>query len=300
MAIDRSIIAKFFRDPLFHFLVVGALIYGGFYLLEDNAETARGDEKTIVVTQGEIEWLRAQWQGRWGRAPTPDEMDGLIDGHIHETVLYREALALDLDKEDVVIRRRLGQKLEFLSAGLLEPAPPSDAERAAYFAENTDRYRGDDLVSMTHVYFDADKRGDQTLSDAAKALAELKTAPGAPSDTNGVGDRFLLQSYYPNVTERELARQFGAGFADPVFQLEPELWHGPVLSGYGTHLVYIHSHITAPEPKLEEVAQRVVADWLDDKRAELSAAFKEQLIAQYVIEIEDIGSDGDIEPKAVN
>ena len=134
MANETSIIARFFRDPLFHFLVVGGLIYGGYYLLEDTEESARGDGKTIVVTQGEIAWLGAQWESRWGRAPSPDELDNMIKEHIRETVLYREALALNLDKEDVVIRRRLGQKLEFLSADLLEPAAPEDAAVEAYFA----------------------------------------------------------------------------------------------------------------------------------------------------------------------
>ena len=300
MARETSIISRFFRDPLFHFLVGGLLIYGGYYLLEDTSDAARGEGKTIVVTQGEIEWLSAQWESRWNRAPSPEELDGLIKEHIRETVLYREALALDLDKEDVVIRRRLGQKLEFLSADLLEPAPPTDADMETFFAENIDRYRDDDLVTMTHVFFDPDKRGDATLVDAKALLAELQASPDAPRDMSAEGDRFLLQSYYPDVTMRGLARQFGAGFAEPVFELEAKLWHGPVLSGYGTHLVYIHSHVEAPDPKLENIAQQVAADWLDEKRKELNTAFKEQLIAQYEIEIEKPADDGENAEKVTN
>lgn len=206
-------------------------------------------------------------------------------------MLYREALALGLDQEDIVIRRRLGQKLEFLSADLLEPDPPGDGVLRAYFAENIEKYRGDDLITLTHIYFDPDKRGDTTLVDAEELLADLLASPDAPRDTNALGDRFLLPAYFAEVTLQELARQFGTGFAEPVFELEPKLWHGPVLSGYGTHLVYIHRYIAAPEPVFDELAQRLTLDWLDEQRAKLNKEFTEQLIAQYDITVERPASE---------
>jgi len=128
---------KFLREPLLHFLLIGAaiyLLYGAF------AETAPEEtDKTIVVSTGEVEWMKTSWQKRWNRPPTPDELDGLIQQYIRETVLYREALTMGLNKHDQVIRRRLAQKLEFLAKDLVALTPPTDEELAAYFDAHKDR-----------------------------------------------------------------------------------------------------------------------------------------------------------------
>ena len=290
---------RFLRDPLFHFLVAGGLIYGGYAVVSDTGNNADDASRQIVVTQGEIEWLTAQWSGRWGRDPTDEELDNLIRGHIKEMVFYREALALGLDKEDVVIRRRLGQKLEFLSADLLEPEPPTEEGLRAYFGENTERYKADDRVTMTHVFFNPDERGNATLDDAAVVLADLQSKPDAPRDTSALGDRFLLPNYFAQVTNRELARQFGSGFADPVFELEPRVWHGPVLSGYGTHLVYIHEYSAAPKPVFEDVSGQVAVDWMEAKRKELNDTFTEQLIGLYEVTIERPDDGAASDPEAI-
>ena len=283
---DKSLLAQFLRDPLFHFLIAGAVIYAGFALMSEPDPAAATTGKKLVVTQGEIEWLSAQWDAKWGRAPTEEEMQSLINAHVKEMVFYREALELGLDKEDVVIRRRLGQKLEFLSADLLEPEPPTEEQLRAYFEANIDAYRLDDRMTMTQVFFNPDERGDQTVEDAKAVLAELQAAPDAPRDLRGLGDRFLLPNYFAQVSQREVARQFGSGFADPVFQLEPRVWHGPVLSGYGTHLVYIHDFSAAPDPLFEDVSGQVASDWLNMKREELNKAFTDQLIGLYDVTIE--------------
>lgn len=286
---DKSMFLRFLRDPLFHFIVAGFVIYTGYAFISGPDSNADVTSKKIVVTQGEIEWLRSQWSSRWGRDPTEEELANLINGHVKEMVFYREALELGLDKEDVVIRRRLGQKLEFLSADLLEPELPSEEDLRAYFADNAEAYKADDRITMTQIFFNPDERGDATVQDAEALLAQLKTAPDAPRDLNNLGDKFLLPNYYAQATSREIARQFGSAFADPVFELEPHVWHGPVLSGYGTHLVFIHDFFSAPDPVFEDVSGRVATDWLTAKREELSKAFTDQLIGLYEVTIEEPG-----------
>lgn len=283
---DKSILAKFLRDPLFHFLIAGAVIYAGFALISEPDQASNTTDKKLVVTRGEIEWLTAQWSANWRRDPTEEELQNLINSHVREMVFYREALELGLDKEDVVIRRRLGQKLEFLSADLLEPDPPTEEELQAYFTANVDNYKLDDRITMTQIFFNPDERGDRTLEDAKALLAELQAAPDAPRDLKGLGDRFLLPNYFSQTSQREIAGQFGSGFAEPVFELEPRVWHGPVLSGYGTHLVYIHDFSVAPDPVFEEVSVQVASDWLNEKREDLKKAFSEQLIGLYDVTIE--------------
>ena len=152
---------KLLREPLLHFVLIGAaiyLLYGAF------AEPLpEADDKTIVVTAGEIEWMQTSWQKRWNRPPTDKELVGLIQQYIRETVLYREALTMGLNQHDQVIRRRLAQKLEFLAKDLVALTPPTDEELQAYFDEHRERYQAPVLYTFTQVYIDPDKRGDATL-----------------------------------------------------------------------------------------------------------------------------------------
>lgn len=283
---EKPFLVRFLRDPLFHFLVAGIVIYAGFEMVSGPNRGIDATSKQIVVTQGEIEWLRSQWASRWGRDPTDQELENLINGHVREIVFYREALELGLDKDDVVIRRRLGQKLEFLSADLLEPEPPADTELRAYFEENAETYRADDRITLTQLFFNPDERGNATVEDAKAVLAGLQAEPEPTFDPSDLGDRFFLPNSFEQITSRELARQFGSGFADSVFGLDPRVWQGPVLSGFGTHLVFIHDYQAAPKPVFEDVSAQVAADWLQEKREELNQEFTDQLIGLYEVTIE--------------
>ena len=280
-------LSQLLRDPLLHFLIAGAAIYIAYGLFSPLAESQISDDKTVVVTTGEIDWLTNTWTSKWNRPPTEQELEGLVEQHIRETVLYREAVAMGLDRDDVVIRRRLGQKLEFLTQDMLQPEPPSDSELQAYFTSNIDRYRAADTITISHVFFDPDKRGNATLEDAEAVKMRLASLGDAPVDTRSFGDAFLLQNYYPQVTEFELAKLFGIGFAEPVFELDPGIWHGPVLSGYGTHLVFLHQKTEQPLPIFEDVAEAVQGDWYDEKRRELNDQFIDALLARYTIVVEE-------------
>jgi len=262
---------KFFREPLVHFLVIGAALFVIYAYWGQQGTEEQG--KTITITVGEIEWLSDSWQKRWNRPPTQQEREGIINQYLKEMILYREALAMGLDRDDTVIRRRLAQKLEFLSQDLISPTPPSEEELQAYFAEHIDRYQQPDLITFTHIYFDPDKRGNQTLKDAETAKAEMIALQQPPQDVRSFGDQFMLQSYYPERSEAEVAKLFGSGFAGPVFKLAPNEWHGPVLSGYGTHLVYVHDLKKPEPPRFAEVETQVRQDWENDRREQLNEQF---------------------------
>jgi peptidyl-prolyl cis-trans isomerase C len=277
---------KLLREPLVHFLAIGAALFVIYSYWGQSDGEEQG--KSITITTGEIAWLTDAWEKRWNRPPTPNERKGLVDQYLRERILYREAVAMGLDRDDSVIRRRLAQKLEFLSQDLISPQPPSEEELQAYFNEHLDRYQAPDLVTMTHVFFDPDERGNQTLIDAEKVKEKLQALKEAPNDAQDYGDSFMLQSYYPERSEAELLKLFGSGFAKSVFELDPQQWHGPVLSGYGTHLVYVHDHQKTEPPKLTEVEERVLQEWESDKRAELNAQFVDSLIARYDVTIEDV------------
>ena len=276
---------KWLREPLLHFLFIGTAIYVLYGVVAEPVPDKT--EKTIVVSAGEIEWMRTSWQKRWNRPPTPEEFDGLVQQYIRETVLYREALTMGLNQHDQVIRRRLAQKLEFLAKDLVALVPPTEEELVAYFKANKDRYQEPALYTFTQVFIDPDKRGDATLSDAETIKATLIGQGDAIEDAGALGDDFMLQNYYPKRDETEIRKLFGSGFAQSLVDLAPGQWHGPVLSGYGTHLVFVSGIHEPPPPVFAEVRGRVMEDWTTEKGEELNEQFYANLRDSYTIVIEE-------------
>ncbi len=281
---EPGFLRNFLRDPLIHFFVAGACIYLAYYIVAEPEKVA--DDKTVTVTTGEVEWLATVWESRWNRPPTQQELDGLVQQQVRETILYREALGMGLDKDDIVIRRRLAQKVEFLTQDLLQPSVPDEKELVAYFEENKADYMPEPRITFTQVFFDPDRRGNATLDDAEAARVTLSEMSEVPTNTDQFGDTFLLQRYHPDKRKSEISRLFGKGFSDPLFELEEGVWTGPVLSGYGTHLVYVHNRVDPQAPEIEMVREQLTANWIDQKRKELNDEFLTRLMDSYTIIIE--------------
>ncbi len=163
-----------------------------------------------------------------------------------------------------------------------EPAP---GELEQYFQDNQDVYREDDLITLSHVFLDPDLRDETTLDDAAALLAQLQAAGAPDAATLEAGDRFMLKNYYPAASELEIRRQLGSGFAESVLALEPGRWHGPVLSGYGVHLVYVYEFQKAPAPMFADVEESVLQNWQAVQQEKFNAEFYESLKKLYDIEI---------------
>jgi len=266
-------------------MFIGAAIYLLYGVFAEPLPEA--DDKTIVVTAGEVEWMQTSWQKRWNRPPTPQEFDGLIQQYIKETVLYREALTMGLNQHDQVIRRRLAQKLEFLAKDLVALTPPTEEELQSYFDEHLDRYQEPALYTFTQVFIDPDKRGDTTLDDAEAIKAKLIAQGDAIEDPGALGDDLMLQDYYPQKDPLEIQKLFGSGFTESLAELSPGQWHGPVLSGYGVHLVYISSITEPPAPEFTALRERVVQDWTMERGEEINDKFYASLREQYTVIIEE-------------
>jgi len=279
-----SRLGKFAREPLLHFFIIGAAIYGAYAFM--GVPSTEGDAKRITVTAGEIAWLQDVWKKRWRRPPTPQELQGIVKQLLRERVLAREATSMGLDKDDVVIRRRLSQKLEYLSQDLLGGGAPTDEQLAAFLTKNAKAYEQPAILTMTHVFFDPDKRGNQTLEAAKTQKTVLVNLKSVPEKLQGYGDNFMLQSYYPERTYAELAKLFGTGFVKTLRGLPAGEWHGPVLSGYGVHLVYIHHRQKARAAKLEAVKNKVVRAWQAQQRKELSEKYLAGLLERYQVSVE--------------
>ena len=272
-------------EPLFHFLVMGVGVYCLYAVV--NKQTEIDSKDTITVTAAETSWLEDTWEKRWNRPPTPTERQGMIDAYVKETVLYRQALAMGLDRDDSIVRRRLAQKLEFLTRDLTEIASPSKEEIRTYFETNLQRYQTPVYLSFTHVYFSPDKRGAQAVQDVQGALADLQGKDVSAETIKEIGDPFMLQQYYPKKTEQEISRLFGSEFSTETFGLPVGQWTGPVRSGYGLHLVYVHDRIESTMPKLADIQETVLEDWAGDKRREVDEKFYASLLSGYKVVIEE-------------
>jgi len=276
---------KILSNPLFHFLILALLIYVIYGFFGDKQST--DSERTIVVTPSTINWLEKSWEKRWIRLPTEKELDGLIDQYVREKILSQEALNMGLDKDDVIIRRRLAQKFEFLTKDLIQAPEPSEKELNNYFNDNKSKYKKPDLTTFTHIFFDPDKREEKTLKDAEQSKIKLNKLEQPTEGIDQFGDTFMLQSYYPERTEQEILKLFGPEFAKAVSEEIPTgEWYGPVLSGYGTHLVYVDGRIQTPEPQFDALKELVIEDWKEKKRQEINDNFYKNLIARYNIIIE--------------
>jgi len=282
-------LTRLLTEPLIQFLVIGACIYGAYALFGAPQEDFR--DTTIVVDSNRINAMISQWEKRWNRLPTRSEIDGLIQAYIREDVLYRQAVAMGLNEDDPITRRRMAQKLQFLTSDLSMMQQPQEGELEKYFDEKSGSYRGEDMISFAQVFIDPDKREDATLSDAAEILAQLKAAGEPDAETIQAGDRLVLQSNFSTATELDIRRQLGSGFAEVVMALEPGQWHGPVLSGYGVHLVYVYEFVKAPPAVFENVQARVLEDWHEQKREQFNADFLESLKSRYQIVIEELPAD---------
>jgi hypothetical protein len=276
---------RIIKEPLFQFFLIGIVLYA-VYALFGKIDTSP-DENTVIVTEGDMAWMADSWTKRWNRPPTAAEFKGLIDHHIEESILYQESLKMGLDKNDVIIRRRLAQKLRFLQEDLTKPPEPTDEELDVYFNENIAKYSAEELITLTQIYFDSDKRDEATLSDAENTINVLQKMDFADIEPAEYGDNFILQNYYPGLTQIETAKLFGNDFAQSVMALKQGQWYGPIRSGYGTHLVYISERIKPAQPIFAEVREIVLEDWRLAKQEEINGLFIEGLLSRYTIVFED-------------
>ena len=282
-------VTRLFTEPLIQFLIIGACIYGAYAFFGTPEEDFR--DTRVHVDSARINGFISEWESRWNRPPTREEIDGLIQSYIKEDVLYRQAVAMGLNEDDPITRRRMAQKLEFLTSDLAMMVQPAEGELEKYFNENSEAYRAPDRMTFSQVFFDPDSRGNKTLEDAEKALAELKAAGAPTEEPMQVGDGLMLQRDFVSATPMEAARQMGSGFVEAVVQLEPGSWHGPVLSGYGVHLVYLYSYEKSPPPVFEDVQAAVLENWQQEQREKFNADFLENLKTRYEIVIDEIPAD---------
>lgn len=256
---------RFLREPLVHFLLIGAALFGAWHFLQP----ARNDgpaSKQIRFSLEEISQLALVFQSQWNREPTAAELEHLLENRVQEEVLYREGLALGLDKDDTIIKRRLAQKMQFLSEDVASAREPTTDELSAWYGKNSAQFAQPARYSFRHLYFSPDRRGAKARDDAARALAKLTGQPEDSKLAESLADPFMFQDYYRDRATEFLGKEFGPQFAVAVTKLPTGSWQGPVESGLGWHLVFVDTVIPGRVPDFEEVATDVKTAWLADQK----------------------------------
>lgn len=277
-ATARSKLRGWAREPLLHFVLLGAALFAVSEYLE-----ARASHSLITISRAQQQGIVENYRLQYGVAPTPAELDALVDNVIKEEVFYHEALRLGLDKDDEIIRRRLVQKYEFLQQDLSVAREPSETELQKFYATHEQNYRVPAKLSFSQIYFSVDKGGEQqAIQRAVDALLQLQsgTATRAPE----LGDRFPGLSDYAAVTATQIGRVFGdRGLAQEVFKGSTDQWQGPYRSAYGWHLVYVTSREPEAAAAYAQVREAVQRDYIEYQRAVQNSAALTKLKQSFTI-----------------
>ena len=285
---------RILQEPLLHFLLLGAAIFLGYGFVSKGTSDEPG---TIVITQGQIEHLATGFAKTWQRPPTQEELSGLVEDHLKEEIYCREALALGLDKDDTVIRRRLRQKMEFVSDDIAAQKEPTDAELETYLKTHADMFRIEQRLTFRQVYLNPQKRGEHLAEDAANLLAQLNQA-GSQVDASTQGDSFLLEHDFQALPARDIAKQFGEEFSAQLLTLKLGQWQGPIESGYGLHLLFVSDRTEGRLPALAEVRDAVRREWDNARRLEGNENFYQSLRQRYTVTIEQPAVEAKIPAEA--
>ncbi len=277
------------QDPLIQFVIIGVALFMTYQVFNDETEIVKA--KRIIIDKSILEVLAGTFERSWLRKPSPVEMQGLVQDHLKEEILYREALALGLDKNDPIIRRRLRQKMEFLNQDISDPPKASDEVLQQFLDKHKDRFTKPPKMSFQQVFFSFGSSGQGKVNAAAR-LARLGGLSPGETDLATIGDPTLLTKAMRDVDPTAIGRIFGSEFAKQLFTLPTKEWVGPIKSGFGFHLVYIFQIMPGSAPSLAEVRKAVEGEWLAEQREIANERFFKILHDRYTIEIYDDGSYG--------
>jgi hypothetical protein len=272
---------QLFKEPFFHFVLIGAALF----LLYSSVSDDGPGEDTIVVTQGQIATIATIFEKTWQRPPTQKELEGLVNDFIKEEVFYREALGMGLDQDDIIIRRRMRQKMEFVAEDMSSMIEPSETQLNEYLENNVQDFMIPPVFSFRQVYINPDEHSASLEQYMATVQGQLNE--GSVSDPSTLSDRLMLDHEFRNVTPFEVSRTFGNDFADRLVTLERNTWVGPIRSGYGFHLVYVDMLQEGREPELEEVLSEVEREYMNAQRLEMLDLFYKRLAEKYEVIIEE-------------
>jgi len=276
------LLKRWLREPLLHFLLIGIAVFA-VYAYMHRGRGGVESSRQIVLGLDELQQMDMYFVSQWHRQPTPAEFQAMVEDKVREEVLYREALAMGLDKDDTIVKRRMAQKMQFLAEDVAAAHEPSTAELKAWFEKNSSKFALPSRYSFRHLYFSPDKRGKNAQNDAAKALPKIAGQPEDSTLAVSLADPFMFQDYYGDRAPEAVAKEFGPQFAVALEKVKPGSWQGPIESGYGWHLVFVDTVIPGRIPALEEIEPDVKTAWLGEQKATAWQKAYAEMRAKYAV-----------------
>ncbi len=273
-----SRMTKFLREPLLHFLILGGLLFLGFHVMRGDTSD---DKDVIIVDNGVVADILLRYAAVRQRPPTPSEMRDLIENYIHDEVLYREGVAMGLQENDPVVRRRVRQKMDVIAEESESRDAPDDTALQTYLDRYSARYAKPAMVSFDQVMVDPTRHGADTGQVVETILRALKKG----DDPKLLGDSGLLPLRQRNIGVDRIARDFGEAFAHALVTVPDGTWQGPILSGFGLHLVRVTTRVPERKPTLEEARDAVMRDWENDRRRRAIADYYDKARKDFEIVI---------------
>lgn len=287
MHISKKIM-RLLKEPLFHFLLIGASLFLLFWL-RGNPTTVPGTAgqagmptTQIVVTRDTVDQLDSLFVKTWHRPPTAEEQKAIIEDHIRSEIYYREAVTIGLDRDDEVLKRRLRQKMEFIYENISSLAEPTDGDLKAFMKTHGDKYITDPQIAFRQVYVSTYKRGKSAEADASQILSQLIKGV----DPDSVGDATMLEGVVRLSELWNIRKQFGDEFCKNLVDIKSGKWAGPIRSTYGLHLVYVRERSGGRLADLSEVREAVKRDWMFEKQKEIKDAAYTKLRQRYSVTVE--------------
>ena len=282
----RPAILKLTKEPLVHFLLIGAALFLLYGWRGNSGSVPGGQAGTptaqIVVSRDALDRMNELFAKTWQRPPTEEEQQKLIEDLIRNEIYYREAIAIGLDRDDEVLKRRLRQKMEFIYEDIMSWTEPTDDDLNAFMVTHREKHLTDPQLSFRQVFLNASKRGASAESDARQVLAQLTKG----ADPDAVGDPTLLESEVPLSPLWDIRKQFGDHFGKSLLDLKPGAWAGPIKSGFGLHLVFVKKRLDRRLPDLNEVRETVKRNWTAEKQKELKDAAYAKIRERYSVTVE--------------
>jgi hypothetical protein len=289
------LLARLIREPLVQFLLIGTAV---FVLYARSGGELAPPRDRIVVTSGRVQQLAEVFTKTWQRPPTAQELHGLINAFIKEEVYYREALKLGLDRDDTLIRRRMQQKMEFLTEPGDDVLAATDAELQAFLAANRSEFRVEPQIAFRQIFINPERSEEPAASRAAQLLRSVRGTP-AGADVRSLADPTLLPHEMPLSPIGVIDRNFGEDFGKKLMTVPTAEWTGPLETPFGLHLVRISDRRSGYDPPLEQIRRAVELKWRTVKRDAFVQAEYKRLRDKYEIVLPAVDARGEAgKPKA--
>ncbi len=270
---------KLLKEPLFHFVLIGIALFALYGWVSDKSDS----QETIYFDDYDMNNIIASWEMQWKRLPTDEELKSLVEQNIRQEVFYQEALKMNLDHNDEIIKRRLAQKMNFLSNDLATLKEPTEDELRKYYEENQEKYMLSPIYSFYQISFRSDSRNNPQ-ADAKKLLETLDDK--GPEKLENRGDKLPFPYYFESTDRHELDRQLGMDFARSLEGLDTAIWSGPVQSGFGWHLVYLTEKVPTRAPEFESIVKELKRDFEYENQRRINDQVYSELRRSYEIEFD--------------